>query len=334
MQKAVFLDRDGVLNKNVAEHHYVTSWEEFEILPGVFEALDYLKRMGYRLIVISNQRGISRGMLTHEDISSIHSKFNKMVKEKTGSEIDALYYCPHGYDDNCNCRKPKIGMLLDAKKDFDIDFGTSWYVGDRESDRKCAQNANVRVVMIPMDGSLLNAVKSTIYPKDFLQIVGDYEAFLDTVLKHTSKLPLDPKQFQIDHIAYRSPTKRNYDEMKKIIEGYGKLLGENVISKRPIAVFELLFPLIYEGFEIPYFELLAPKPVHKHINGLQHLEFVVKGGVKALLKRHPELSFDTEDIGREINPEIEIDFDDGTEIKFHNMPINEALEKQKKSGKL
>jgi len=130
----LFLDRDGVINKKI-EGDYVRSWDQFEFLPGVFEALQNLSKIFGRIIIVTNQRGIGRGLMTEEDLQDIHSK---MLKEfsKHNIQIHGIYYCPHDYKkEECNCRKPKIGMALQAKSDFpDIDFKKSFMVGDSKED--------------------------------------------------------------------------------------------------------------------------------------------------------------------------------------------------------
>jgi len=162
MAKAVFLDRDGVINKNAAEHDYIKSWEEFKVLPRVPEALAKLKSLGYLLIVISNQRGIARGMMTSTAVEEIHIKLNEYLK-KYDAQIDAFYYCPHDYSDKCNCRKPKIGMLLQAQKDFNLNFDECWFIGDRKSDRECGNNAKIKTIILSKDESLYEQVLLNFY---------------------------------------------------------------------------------------------------------------------------------------------------------------------------
>ena len=144
----LFLDRDGVINKKI-EGDYVRSWDQFEFLPGVFEALQNLSKIFGRIIIVTNQRGIGRGFMTEKDLQDIHSK---MLAEfsKYNIQIHGIYYCPHDYEkEECNCRKPKIGMALQAKKDFpDIDFEKSFMVGDSEEDMKFGRTLGMITVYL------------------------------------------------------------------------------------------------------------------------------------------------------------------------------------------
>ena len=154
MSKAIFLDRDGVINKNPAEHDYVKRVEELEILPGVKEAVDLIKQRGYLVIVITNQRGVSRGMMTAEDVEKIHHKIN----EELGGRIDAFYVCYHGSEENCECRKPKPGLVERAVREWQIDLAESWMIGDTDADMETAENAGVRGIKIDRNGNLVEAV--------------------------------------------------------------------------------------------------------------------------------------------------------------------------------
>jgi len=141
MNKAVFLDRDGVINKKL-ENDYVKSVFEFEILDGVKETLQNLKKLGYLLIIITNQQGIGKGIMSEKDLLKIHEH---MVKELP--EIDDIFYCPH-LNGTCNCRKPENKMLLDAKEKWNIDFNKSWMIGDSENDIICGKSVGCKTVLI------------------------------------------------------------------------------------------------------------------------------------------------------------------------------------------
>lgn len=145
--RAVFLDRDGVINKKAPPHEYITKWEEFIFLPYVAEAICYLNGRGYLVIVQSNQRGIARGMLAEDQLKEIHQR---MVGElgSLGARVDGVYYCPHGYADNCDCRKPKPGMLLKAAKDLGLDLSQSFMVGDSEDDIAAGKTAGCRTILV------------------------------------------------------------------------------------------------------------------------------------------------------------------------------------------
>lgn len=147
-QKAIFLDRDGTINKMVG---FITKPEQFELLPGVAKAIKAINKSGYLAIVITNQPVIARGDCTFEQLQTIH---NKMETElgKEGAFVDAIYVCPHHTDKgfsgerpeykcDCDCRKPKPGLLLQAAKDFNIDLSQSYMIGDSDGDVKAGENA-------------------------------------------------------------------------------------------------------------------------------------------------------------------------------------------------
>ena len=112
---AVFLDRDGVINRKRPEGSYVTSWDEFELLPGALEALALLAKTGARVIVVTNQRGIARGRMTGDDLEEIHTRLRATVSA-AGGRLDAIYHCPH--EGPCRCCKPEPGMFEDAAADL------------------------------------------------------------------------------------------------------------------------------------------------------------------------------------------------------------------------
>jgi len=137
MNKAVFLDRDGTLN---VEKHYLYKIEDFEFLPGVIEGLKLLQEAGYLLIVITNQSGIGRGYYSEEDFNILNNWMLETLKEN-GVTVNAVYYCPHlpnaqveKYRKECKCRKPKLGMFLQAIEDFEIDLNKSYAIGDKIRD--------------------------------------------------------------------------------------------------------------------------------------------------------------------------------------------------------
>ena len=155
-KRAVFLDRDGVINRQPPDHQYVKSAEEFAILPESLAAISFIRTRGYLVIVITNQRGIARGLMTRESVEQIHKKLEN---------IDAFYICPHNYEEKCACRKPQPGLIKDAVIDFDIDLKESFMIGDSEIDYQAALNAGIpekNVRIIPHNSSLLKIVKTLI----------------------------------------------------------------------------------------------------------------------------------------------------------------------------
>jgi len=141
MVKALFLDRDGVIN---IEKDYLYKIEDFEFIDGIFDICKYYQNLGYIIIVVTNQSGIARKYYTEEDFSKLTSW---MINEFSihGIDIKKVYYCPHHPDisGKCSCRKPNPGMLLDASKDFNIDLKNSLLIGDKERDIQAALNAGL-----------------------------------------------------------------------------------------------------------------------------------------------------------------------------------------------
>lgn len=163
MRKTVFLDRDGLINRQAAPHHYISRPEDFVILPGVPEAIKALNDAGYLVIVVTNQRGVARRMLTMEQIERVHEYLQGEL-EKCGAHIDAIYVCPHA-DGECHCRKPDIGLLLMAEKDFDIDKTASWMVGDSDTDVEAGRRYGVCSILTD---DLLKATKTILYEEKSL----------------------------------------------------------------------------------------------------------------------------------------------------------------------
>lgn len=145
MKRAVFLDRDGVINKRIVDD-YVKIWDEFQFLPCVFEAIKTINEKGYLAIVVTNQRGIARGLMTEDALKEIHQRMLQEIQEH-GAHIDDVFYCPHNIDDNCDCRKPKPGMLIKAKEKWDIDFAKSYIIGDSQSDIEAGQRVGCRGIL-------------------------------------------------------------------------------------------------------------------------------------------------------------------------------------------
>lgn len=154
-QKAVFLDRDGTINKYVG---FLKNIDEFDLIDGISTAIKRINRSGYLCIVVTNQPVIARGEVTFLELENIHNKMETLLGLE-GAYIDGLYFCPHhphkGYEGevaelkiDCDCRKPKPGMLLKAAKDFNIDLASSWMVGDGENDVKAGLAAGCKSILI------------------------------------------------------------------------------------------------------------------------------------------------------------------------------------------
>jgi len=145
--KTVFLDRDGVINRKPPEGDYVKSWKEFEFLPKAPEALRLLKEAGMRIIIVTNQRGIARGLMTERDLEEIHKRMLVELARLQAS-VDAIYYCPHE-EGVCDCRKPRVGLFRKAQQDFpDIDFSNSAVIGDSLKDMEAGTQLGSLTILI------------------------------------------------------------------------------------------------------------------------------------------------------------------------------------------
>jgi histidinol-phosphate phosphatase family protein len=147
MKRAAFLDRDGVINRKRPEGQYVTRWEEMEFLPGVSSAISLLTQAGFCVLIVSNQRCVAKGLLTANELDSIHDRMCRELAA-TGAVITGVYYCPHDEQPACGCRKPAPGMLLRAAREHEIDLRASWMIGDSEIDIQAGRNAGCRTVRI------------------------------------------------------------------------------------------------------------------------------------------------------------------------------------------
>lgn len=144
--KTVFLDRDGVINVKAPEGDYIKSWGEFHFLPGAIEAIRLLNDHNWHVVIITNQRGIARHLMTMHDLNKIHF-FMEEELQNHGAHVDGIYVCPHEKG-TCHCRKPDIGLFLQAEQEFPVDKSKSWMVGDSESDIKAGRNYGIRTIAV------------------------------------------------------------------------------------------------------------------------------------------------------------------------------------------
>lgn len=159
-RKCVFFDRDGVINR---DYGYVYKQEDFVFNDGIFELLDFFKRRDFLLVVVTNQSGIARGYYTQQDLEILHNFMQEQLRLRVGFGFDKIYFCPHASQQNCQCRKPQIGMIIQACKDFAIDVPNSLFIGDKITDMQCAYNANVGQKFLLQCGDTL--------PQDLVQSV-------------------------------------------------------------------------------------------------------------------------------------------------------------------
>ena len=155
MKKAIFLDRDGVIN--LEKKDYVKSIKEFQIMDNVPKAIVELKRKGFLVIIITNQSVINRGLLTIKILNEIHNHLQEILKNNNTS-IDDFYFCPHRPDENCKCRKPNPGMILKAVQEHNIDMNQSFMIGDSLTDIQAAQKAGCEGILLNQNQTLLEIV--------------------------------------------------------------------------------------------------------------------------------------------------------------------------------
>ena len=164
-QKAIFLDRDGTINKY---HGFLTDINDFELLPNSAEAIRKINESGYLAIVITNQPVIARGDVTWEELEQIHNKMETLLGLE-GAYLDGIYFCPHHPDSgfegeipelkiDCDCRKPKPGLILKAAEDFNIDLSKSWMIGDRDNDVLAGEAAGCKGIKMEQDGDLMEVL--------------------------------------------------------------------------------------------------------------------------------------------------------------------------------
>ena len=156
MNKAVFFDRDGVINKERKD--YVKTIDELEIFVNISKCIQELKKNNYLVIVITNQSAINRGLTSVQKINEIHDTIQTFLLP-FNTKIDAFYFCPHRPVENCLCRKPNSQMIIQASNDFDIDLQSSWMIGDNDSDVLAGQNAGCKSIKIKNNSDLPDTIK-------------------------------------------------------------------------------------------------------------------------------------------------------------------------------
>ncbi|MCP4747661.1 MAG: D-glycero-beta-D-manno-heptose 1,7-bisphosphate 7-phosphatase [Desulfobacteraceae bacterium] len=181
--KAVFLDRDGVINKDSDD--YIKNWEEFEFLPGSLEALNHLARAKCKVIVITNQSIVNRALAPLEQLQRIHRKMRETI-ERTGGYIEDIFFCPHRPDEKCSCRKPKPGLIEQACRVHHIDPADAVMVGDNAKDIQCGQSAGCAYTVLVETGNGQSAKKE-------LASKGIRPSVVVADLLHASELILNEK---------------------------------------------------------------------------------------------------------------------------------------------
>ena len=155
MTKAIFLDRDGVINQERKD--YVKKLDEFKILDKTSDAINIIKSHGFLVIIITNQSAINRKLVSVETLNKIHEKLQSYL-EKYDTSFDQVYFCPHMPSENCECRKPKPGLIIQAVTDFKIDLSQSYMIGNSETDLQAARNAGCKGILLKKNQTLLEVI--------------------------------------------------------------------------------------------------------------------------------------------------------------------------------
>jgi D-glycero-D-manno-heptose 1,7-bisphosphate phosphatase len=184
VRRAAFLDRDGVINRKAPEGAYIISWGEMEFLPGVVSAVKQLNAADYRVIVVTNQRCVAKGLITPEQLEAMNRRICDQFAAE-GAIIDAIYYCPHDFHDACSCRKPNPGMLLAASRERQIDLSQSWMIGDSDSDIQAGISAGCRTARLT-ETSSSKGVPSDVIARSLPEAV---DAILEVDHADTSEMP-------------------------------------------------------------------------------------------------------------------------------------------------
>jgi D-glycero-D-manno-heptose 1,7-bisphosphate phosphatase len=149
MFPAIFLDRDGVLIENRSD--YVRDWSQVKIFPEAIHVLSLSAAKNYKIVIITNQSAVGRGLITLETATDINNQLVNLIHQQ-GGQVDGVYVCPHKPDDVCNCRKPKPGLFFQAAKELSLDLERSWMIGDAWSDVQAAQAAGMRQTILVKTG--------------------------------------------------------------------------------------------------------------------------------------------------------------------------------------
>ena len=169
-KKIVFIDRDCVINKDPGgwtKHNYVTRWEDFKFLPGAKEAVKKLNDAGYEVIIISNQAGVGKGHYSKDELDTVNSRMLEEIKIAGGS-IKKVYYCIHQPSDDCDCRKPKIGLFKQAEKELGIKASGSYFIGDTKTDIEAGEKMGLKTVLILTGKTGLEDIRSSEAKPDYI----------------------------------------------------------------------------------------------------------------------------------------------------------------------
>ena len=156
LRRCIFLDRDGVINHAPLPGDYLRSWSEFRLIESIVDWIRLFNRLGYLVIVVTNQRGIARGLMSVDAVEDIHTRMVRQLAER-GARIDDVFYCPHELDAGCDCRKPLPGMVRRAAEEWDIDVERSAMIGDSQKDEELARACGMPFIAVA-DGRIVDEV--------------------------------------------------------------------------------------------------------------------------------------------------------------------------------
>jgi len=211
----IFLDRDGVINENRAD--YVKSWSDFRFLPGSLEAIARLTQGGHRIVVCTNQAGIARGSVSRETVDEIHRRMMTSICE-AGGKIEKVYYCPHGKDEECACRKPRPGLLLQARDELGLDMHDAVFIGDSITDVRAGLAAGIHSVLV------LSGLGLEQFREHYHEVDGPFRISMN--LKHATELILKglhlPTEIQspLERICYSFLGLNTGIDSQKLLEVY------------------------------------------------------------------------------------------------------------------
>jgi D-glycero-D-manno-heptose 1,7-bisphosphate phosphatase len=194
MIRAIFLDRDGVIGENRPDH--VKSWEEFRFLPGALDALHWLRLAGFRTFVVTNQAIVNRGIVAAHVVEEINARMAHCAASH-GGWIDDIRYCPHDYGENCECRKPQPGMLLQLAAQWHVDLAQSYMVGDAWTDIAAGRAVNCRSIMVRTGrgAEQISLPEARQHPAD--HVAADLAAAVEWLLQEEGMLQQVPRSVSL-----------------------------------------------------------------------------------------------------------------------------------------
>lgn len=143
----IFFDRDGIVNESPGPGRYVLTWEDFHLIPAFVECLRIAARRGYQVVVVTNQRCVARGLISHRGVAALHRRLQAQLRREYGLALRDIVYCPHD-EGQCTCRKPQPGMLMAMARKHGLDLARSWMVGDAETDVEAGRRAGCRTIRV------------------------------------------------------------------------------------------------------------------------------------------------------------------------------------------